>query len=744
MNGNFLEYLQEMFYDGISRIFPVHGLFTYPYVLTNNGDGTFTIGTDPLIGTDGEGHILKLTGTDRNTNIPFEDTAATYYWVGMHYIEVPSGVYTNPRTGQVEYDLILEEIGELDNPSSVTDAGAGTIKLVVDSIFENGVDYSGRLVTVWLTNPMSADAAVAFETLTVSYDGGSGENSVTTTTLLGQASVSVATADYQVAALGVTVKKSATNPWVGSPYTIIGYVEGSTTNETTTDSRDLSGGGGHTLQKAYDGAGGAGDGRNISTTNEAVELDQLNLTLASQDVFHAPLRLTKDGERSVISNPTWPHDVKDTEGGIDILQRMLALYALMCRVNLVDSSGNDFLRGSEAIDTISPTTIGFPRVGVDLFFTGLDAEISPYLDLVQIVDSSNGNDGIYIVASLTPITITLKNLDGTDPTFVAETSTSMEARIYRAILRVNTYDSRSGENDQSSLLLTNHDGFTFDYGGQYQIPLKIVGSLGSLNDSPLILVQDYSGGLVFQTRYDGKTDLGGLLDTNGWDIDTEGGDVLSGGGIIDSESGIIRSGGGVIDSEGGDIQASGGDITTTSFGIISSNHNIIADNDGNGIGDFKYGAARSIQRSVNIEHGIDISGGGWTYTTAAVSGQGYWEHLGPASNMYFPFMIPAGAVLDDVEVLVNKINTNQMNIRVWRNNVNWSTPGVPSPVNLGSNGTTGTGPLIMNVLGIGHTSLSDEDRYYIEIDVLAGTQADKIYAIRITFDYDTIVPSVSP
>jgi len=81
---------------------------------------------------------------------------------------------------------------------------------------------------------------------------------------------------------------------------------------------------------------------------------------------------------------------------------------------------------------------------------------------------------------------------------------------------------------------------------------------------------------------------------------------------------------------------------------------------------------------------------------------------------------------------------------VWRNNVNWSTPGVPSPVNLGSNGTTGTGPLIMNVLGIGHTSLSDEDRYYIEIDVLAGTQADKIYAIRITFDYDTIVPSVSP
>lgn len=746
MNGNFLNYLQEMFYDGISRIFPNHGLFTYPSGLVNNGDGTFTVGTDPLLGTDGDGHVLKLTGTSRNTNIPFEDTVATNYWIGLHYIEVPSGVYVNPRTGQVEYDLIFEEIGELSTPTSVADGGGGTIVIVVDSIFENGVDYSGRLVKVWLTNPMSADDAVAFETdLVVSYNGGTGENSVTTVGLLGQSTLSVATADYQVAALGVSVKKSASNPWTAGSYCILGYVEGSSSNETLIDSNDLSGGGGHTLQKAYDGGGGAGDGRNVTVANEAIDLDQLNLTLAAQDVFHAPLRLTKDGDRSVITNPVPPFDVKDNEGGIDVLQRMLALYAYMCRVNLVDGSGSDYLRGSEAAEIVfDPQTITLTRVGADLTFTGNSSAITPDFDYVQIVSSSNGNDGIYRVIGYGPTSFGVENLDGTTASLTLETGTSMEVRFYRPIFNVNTFDYINS-NDQVSLLVSNLDGFLVDYGGGgFHIPLKIIGAADSDAITPMFVIDNYLGASIFNVRYDGRIDARGLLDMNGNDIDTASGDITTGGGLIDSEGGVIQSGGGNILTEGGDfIAATPGNVTasggTVTGSYVESLGDVTADSNANGTGDFKYGAAKQQWISVPIgDFRIAEQGHGtiiWNYSNTSDS----WAHVGTDLDVLIaPVYLPDGATITATRAKVYGNVIGSIDAYLIRHFANWaSASGSPTETNIAtmSNLSTSTWEVVIDV---GLSEVVDNVLYSYFIQVESNQNDDRIAGLQVQISLDTV------
>lgn len=765
MNGNFLNYLQDMFYDGISRIFPAQGIFTWSYTFTNNGDGTFTIGTDPLIGTDGEGHILKLTGTSRTTNIPFEDTAATNYWVGLHYIEVPNLVQTNPRTGQVEYDLITEEIGELDNPSSVTDAGGGTIKLVVDSIFENGVDYSGREVRVWLTNPMSADTAVAFETLTVSYDGGSGENSVTTATMLGQSSVSVATADYQVAALGVSVKKSASNPWTSDPYCIIGYVEGSSSNENTDDAYDLSGGGGHTLQKAYDGFGGAGSGRNVTVNDEAIDLSQTNLTMFEHDNFHAPLRLTKDGERSIISNPNPTFDVKDLEGGVDVLQRMLAAYAYMCRVNLVDGSGNGYLIGSEPLEVPSAgSNVALTRVGVDISFPALNADLMAQHDLVEIVNSSNGNDGLYLLETIIGTNgLSLRTLDYQLANLTLETGTSMECRIYRPVMKVNTYDYRS--NDQASMFLTNIDGFALDYSASgYHIPLRIVGSPGSDATTPMISIDNHLGISIFDVRYDGGISARGLLDMNGNDIDTAAGDILTGGGLIDSEGGTIQSGGGTIDTEDGNIDVGAGSLTVDTGGsVLFRNANLIelgatdvyGDLDMHGADilsctnanctNFKYRVAQSKILYLNPSDAIpswDGTGGTqyWHYRGPLHSGDtggpqsDRMEHTGVANTSFaLPIHIPLGATITNFEVLIDQIGSSNIRVMLMEQDHDWTTPATNSPTGLTSNySNAGTGVQVITTPGISVTTSVLGKGYFLRIIDIT-TAADSVFGAKIYY-----------
>jgi hypothetical protein len=78
--------------------------------------------------------------------VPFENTAALKYEVGIKYASVKSGIAINTRSGLPEYPSQLEDIGELGNPSSVVNAAGVKITLKIDNLTQAAIDHSGRLV----------------------------------------------------------------------------------------------------------------------------------------------------------------------------------------------------------------------------------------------------------------------------------------------------------------------------------------------------------------------------------------------------------------------------------------------------------------------------------------------------------------------------------------------------------------------------------------------------------------------
>ena len=439
LRSNFLAYLQSITRDLGSRIFPASGLFTFPCSITQTTtDFDLAVSpAGPVEGIDDEGHVLSLS-LARQANIPYENDPTFNYWIGLHYTEVPEGMTTNPRTGIAEYDKWREEVGEKSNPSpaGVTDLGAGVIRIKVDSIFQSGVDHSGREVMVWLNDPMSTDENVAIETLTVFYSAGS--NYVDTVGSLGQGTVSTNVGDYSVACLGVTIRKNATDPF-DSSYVLIGYITGHAVTPThnADGQRDLSGGGGHTLQRAYDGLAGGGSGRNVTAADNAIQLRQSSSAEKSEDLGNAALRIRKD------LNTALPGSGFEAERAIDLLSRFFSGGSVVVRKALADyssgpdGSSNDQLRIEEDVNVTGVNTLTFTRSGVDLGF-----DLATYSQIqtfaaghyVEIFDSPNGNDGVYGVNGLpggTPnVTCTLRNLDGTIPVLTLESGVGTKARFY--------------------------------------------------------------------------------------------------------------------------------------------------------------------------------------------------------------------------------------------------------------------------------------------------------------------------
>jgi hypothetical protein len=428
-----IDYLQENAFDIGARIFPAEGLFTYPASIVY-GAGVFSLSVTPagpIEGTDGEGHTLSLALT-RQSNIAFEDDGASTYWIGMKYIEIPNGLYDNPRTGKPEYDKIMEEIGELSTPSGVNDAGGGTINMDVDNLFPAGEDNSGRSVRVWLVNPQSGDEAVAFEDVTVAWTGT--DNEITTTGSLGQSTISTNGADYQIACLGVSVAAGVGNPF-SSEYVILGNIDSSQAAPAGTDTGDqvdLSGGGGHTLQKAYDGLAGLGSGRTITVNDEAVRLVQSATAMRLKDIWNGVLRLRKDTDVSV---PTFPSFVY--EGGLDIVKRAIAMYGVHDRSSISDGTGTDELLPEEVANLVVGTAnINLTRVGVDLTLTVSTGEIQTggsMPDLCEIRGSALGQDGVYFISAVTPpAQLTVANPDGSAISFSAETG--VQIRLFRTAM----------------------------------------------------------------------------------------------------------------------------------------------------------------------------------------------------------------------------------------------------------------------------------------------------------------------
>lgn len=443
LRSNFLAYLQNLARDLGSRIFPSSGLFTFPTTITQTiTDFDLSISpAGPIEGIDDAGHVLSLE-VARQSNIPYENDPTFNYWIGLHYTEAPEEMITNPRTGVPEYDKWREEVGESDNPTSVTDLGSGVIRFNVDSIFQPGVDHSGRQVMVWLNDPMSTNVTIAIETVSVFYLAGS--NYIDTVAPLGQGTVSTNVGDYFVACLGVTIRKNATDPFDDS-YVLIGYITGhaATPTHNADGQRDLSGGGGHTLQKAYDGLAAGGSGRTITVADSAIQLRQSASAEKTEDLGNAALRIRKD------LNTALPDAGFEDEVGIDFLSRFRTFSSIVTRKGLADfgsyADGTDYdqVRHEEACDITAADQITLTRVGVDLnmgFCQYSAIRTTAAGHVVEVYDSPTpGNDGVYSINLVAPVSpgiasvVTLRGLDNSVPTLTLEAGA--KCRFYALTLR---------------------------------------------------------------------------------------------------------------------------------------------------------------------------------------------------------------------------------------------------------------------------------------------------------------------
>ena len=449
LNTNFFEYLYEHTLDLWTSIFPAAGFFTYPVNIFIYA-GTFDLiplaplPASPARGCDNAGHLLELAGATRLTNIPYENDSLSDYWIALHYAEIPSGVYPNPRTGINEFDKTKEEIGLRDYPDVVVDTGLGTVTFTVDSVCPSIApsDYGGRDVWVWLRNPLSSDIGVALEHLTITWDGSN--NKVTSVAAFGQSTISTVLTDYYVCLDGPCVYNAGAGPTV-NPYTddylLIGYIDDS--DHTAIDESlqiDLSGGGGHSLQAAYNGLTGSGSGRDITIDDQAVLLAQTNTAVYEKDIAHSVMRFLKDGNIALPGNPfVAPYAIADVESALDIKMRLRSFASVMDRRNLMDTTGGDALRGSEAVDLLVDTnTVSFTRGGaLNLKSPGTSATILPnnileIYDLVEISGSAHGQDGLYIITAVTNATLSVYTLDFATPVFVADAG--LTAKIYRPLV----------------------------------------------------------------------------------------------------------------------------------------------------------------------------------------------------------------------------------------------------------------------------------------------------------------------
>lgn len=802
LDTNFLAYLRTSFIDGIARIFPSQGLFTFPVALTNNGDGTFTIGTDPADGTDGSGHILRLTGAARCVNVPFENGVGDRYWLGLHHIEIPSGVYTNPRTGTPEYDKTIEEVGVKGTPDAIVDMGGGRIRITVNSVFEAGVSNATRTVRVYLVNPISLDAAVAFEDVIVQY--AAGNNFIETAGSLGQGTISVVAANYEVAALGVAVRKSVANPFP-SDYAILGYVTGGGAAESVDDQVDLSGGGGHTLQKAYDGLGGLGSGRTITAENQAVVIRQENTTVYEHDVGNAALRIEKDMSTAIYpATPTieYAFDIKahPSTGGM-----------IVVRVPLADYDGSDLLRVEEAINVLAGTDrIDFTRgAPLDLELTGLNGKLRESSgDMVEISGTLNSQDGLYWLHTIVDSnTLALRKLNGAAPVFIAEAG--VKARIYRPIVLI-------GRNGALLEVNSMQDFLNDDNAAAIQSGLSInIPENETVDDAALKISRDGVGAIV-TIDGEGNIDTLGDVDTHGSDVKLETGDIHMGanpadGGDIFMQDGTIANvgtigfiaaaaiglsmagktidscggldmtapgGGGVgIDMNGTGIDMAGGDITMGAVGSGGDIHmrdgaiddaNSITITAGAGIGlsmggknidnptdvtisgGFKYNPSKTYHIIVEAS---DAKGDEGTYSalpeyqSGTSASHGQWVHGGGADDCAVVFPIhglPLGAVVTTVDVLgINAFDDNEFSVQFMRLAHDWATPAVGTRVNIVGPTNSGVGAGVKKITlmpGGGHTVL-DGNKYEVLV-VMANGKSPMIKSVRVTYTLATIAQPV--
>lgn len=197
---NFLGFLEKLSKDVLKLIYPNEGFFTRGILSSSTAD-TISIST-PMKATDGLGNILSLDPAE--ATVPFENRLGATYSIGLRYVALFVGTEVNVRTGQIEYKLIEDAIGEIAEPDVIIDQGT-TLKVIVNSVTEAGVDNSGRVVRIFLKR--ATGQADAFFDGVVQFDGAN--NFIQTTHLLGQTVglVERGISKYRVFLIGPSIKK---------------------------------------------------------------------------------------------------------------------------------------------------------------------------------------------------------------------------------------------------------------------------------------------------------------------------------------------------------------------------------------------------------------------------------------------------------------------------------------------------------------------------------------------------------
>lgn len=352
-----------------------HGGSTFDLDLTNAHN--VIVGTGQII------NLSLLTGAGITHTIPFQNSAGIAYYIGIKYQEVEDGIELNPRRGTPEYPALKQTFGEKNAPTSVTDH-ATYIRLVVDSITENGVTHAGRVCKIWLVVPKSGVESIAYYSGVVAYDAGTGNNYVDIPYTapdgpLGQdvsaGPPSTTASDYVVFIEGATWKRN-TDLRLDSSYAFIGIATGGAPPAfSVSDQIPIFI---NTLDRAYDGATGHGSGRLVQLDHGAIEAISSG---AITDEHQAQLRLNRYGNTEYFQLSL--ECLTGNKSSVPL--------AILCPI----SSGAN-LHANESADIAGANTINFTRVGVNLNAAGV--RINRHMHVVW-VDNSPANDGLWLIES---------------------------------------------------------------------------------------------------------------------------------------------------------------------------------------------------------------------------------------------------------------------------------------------------------------------------------------------------------
>ena len=393
----FFDYILDELREATSRVCASRrGVFG---IATLDGDGAnkMKVAGLPVELLDGEGHILELTATDAE-GIAFENASGVTYYVAARHCLIPKRFIRNPRTGLIDYDVLVDRVGLSGTPDSVVES-SGHLTICVDSIFESMVSHAGRLVTVWLPYPIAQLESIGIERdLVVTWDGS--RNIVTTSGLLGQPAggASTTVTDYQVAATGITVRRW-TDLRTVSPYAFLATCVGTggtlvPTDFDTSDQIDIQSGIYPTLDIGYDAGPGdvtPGAGRLVHVNGGALELDANGL---SGDGHRTALRVDR------------LHSTEASGVAIETIAREGDGVAL-AGLTPYTSGGNLLIE--ENVTLSGTKRLAFTRTP-DLVAANVKVET----DLVMITESAH--DGLYLIETVVDEEhLDVRLLDGTAP-----------------------------------------------------------------------------------------------------------------------------------------------------------------------------------------------------------------------------------------------------------------------------------------------------------------------------------------